>query len=95
MVIERAELEIKAGEEEAFEAAVKDAIGYLKDAAGSQKVTLGRGVESPSKYVLLIEWDAVDSHIEFTKTEEFGKFGGAVGGFFAGPPAMEHFAPVG
>jgi heme-degrading monooxygenase HmoA len=93
MVIERAELLINDGQEDAFEAAFADARKHLEDAAGSRSVTIGRGVEHPSKYVLLIEWDSVDAHVAFTQTEAFGQFGGAVGQYFAGKPAMEHFAP--
>lgn len=93
MVIERAELEIKEGEEEAFEAAFKEARQYLENAEGSESVTLHKGVESPSKYLLLIQWGSVDQHIAFTQTEEMGKFGAAVGGHFAGT-SMEHFTPL-
>jgi len=52
-----------------------------------------RGVERPDHYLLLIEWDSVDDHVAFTSTEAFGEFRSLAGPFFAGKPAMEHFAP--
>lgn len=95
MVIERVALRIKDGQQEAFEEAMSEARKLLEGAAGSRAVTVGRGVENPSTYVLLIEWDSVDDHVTFTKTDEFGQFGGAVGQYFADKPAMEHFEPLG
>jgi len=94
MVIERVEIPIKAGQESAFEAAMVRGCEVLAAAAGCHSVRLARGVESPSKYLLLLEWDAVQSHVDFTTTAAFKEFGGLAGPFFAEKPAMEHFAPV-
>lgn len=95
MVIERAELFIKPGQEEEFEAAIEQAKPLLEGAAGCTKVTVARGIESPSTYTLLLEWGAVDEHTAFAQTDEFKQFGGLVGGFFADAPNVEHFEPRG
>ena len=94
MVIERVEILIKPGQEEAFEAALGRARALLVGATGCRAVTAGRGVEAPSKFLLLLEWESVDHHIAFTKTPEFKQFGELVGPTFAGRPAMEHFSPL-
>ncbi len=95
MFIERAEIPVKAGMEEEF-AAIMAARGsaMLATAPGCSKVTVGRGVESPGKFILLLEWDAVESHIALTKTPAFDEFKALVGRFFAGPSSMEHFEVV-
>jgi quinol monooxygenase YgiN len=92
MFIERAELPIKEGMEADFAAAMASrGTAILAAAPGCSKVTVGRGVESPSKFILLLEWDAVESHTALTKTEAFKEFVALVGPFFAGPSNMEHF----
>lgn len=94
MVIERVEILVKAGQEEAFEGAWVNARTLLEGAAGCTAVTVGRGVEAPSKFLLLLEWGSVEDHVAFTKTPEFKEFGKLVGPLFEGRPAMEHFAPL-
>lgn len=92
MFVERAEIPVKQGEESAFAEMMRDkGIALLSGAKGCASARVGRGVEDPGKFVLLLEWDAVESHTEFTKTDAFAEFKGLAGPFFAGAPAMEHF----
>lgn len=92
MFIERAEIPVKDGMEEAFAAAMaRQGTQMLADAPGCASVRVGRGVENPGKFILLLEWDSVESHIALTKTPAFDEFKALVGAFFAGPANMEHF----
>lgn len=92
MFIERAEIQITPGKEEEFAAAMSErGTAILKAAPGCASVMVGRGVENPGKFILLLEWDAVESHIALTKTPEFDEFKALVGPFFGGAPNMEHF----
>lgn len=92
MFIERAEIPVKEGMEEAFaEAMATRGTQMLAAAAGCASVRVGRGVENPGKFILLLEWDSVESHIALTKTPAFDEFKALVGPFFAGPANMEHF----
>jgi heme-degrading monooxygenase HmoA len=92
MFVERAEIPVKAGEEAAFAKAMRSkGVTLLAAAPGCSSVKVGRGVEDPGKFILLLEWDAVESHIEFTKTEAFAEFRDLVGPYFGGAPSMEHF----
>ena len=95
MVIERAELPITPGREREFEAQFVDARRYLLEAEGCRNVSLARGVESPAKYLLLIEWDSLEAHRAFTRTPGFEQFRSLAGPFFAGRPNTEHFLPLG
>ncbi|MET0547632.1 MAG: antibiotic biosynthesis monooxygenase family protein [Caulobacterales bacterium] len=95
MVIERAEIPVKPGMEEEFAKVMADSgIALLASAAGCNRVEVGRGVESPGKFILLLSWDKVQSHIDFTKTPAFDNFKSLAGPFFAGPSNMEHFELV-
>lgn len=92
MILERAEIIVKDGQETAFaEVMEAEGLAILSAAKGCHSAKLGRGVEAPSKFILLLEWDSVDDHVTLTKTAEFEKFKQLVGPFFGGPSNMEHF----
>lgn len=93
MVIEIVRIDIHPQMESAFEEALQRAEAILL-AGGSTKVQLWRGVERPSHYQLHIEWDTVDAHVAFTKTDGIHQFRALVGPFFADKPHMEHFRAV-
>lgn len=94
MILECAELEIQPGREEEFERAMVRGHAILSQADGCHSAKLVRGVERPSRYLLLLEWTSVEHHVAFTKTEVFGEFRSLAGPFFSGKPAMEHFRPI-
>ncbi len=95
MVIERAELFVTPGQEPSFERAIGGARALLAGAEGCRSVTVGRGIESPSKYILLLAWNSLDDHAAFTQTPEFELFRDLVRSFLAARPSVEHFAPLG
>jgi len=95
MVLEVALFEVRPGEEEAFAAAYRRACGEVGTTPGCRSVRLTRGVESPSRFVLLVEWDSVDAHLRnFRATDRFVRWRQAVGPYFAAPPTVEHFTDV-
>ena len=54
-----------------------------------------RGIESPSRFVLLVERDSIAAHEDnFRATERFGQWRGLIGPYFATPPVVEHFLDV-
>ena len=54
-----------------------------------------RGVETPDRFVLLVEWDSVEAHtVNFRQTDRFTEWRAAIGPWFAGPPRVEHFTDV-
>jgi hypothetical protein len=54
-----------------------------------------RGIESPSEFLLLVEWDSVEAHLSnFRATDRFGQWRGVIGPFFSSPPDTEHFFDV-
>jgi quinol monooxygenase YgiN len=94
MVIERVEISVVSGREGEFEEAMQRGVRLLAAAAGCESVALARGVERPSRYLLVLTWESVARHTAFTKTEGFVRFREIAGPFFAERPAMEHFEPV-
>lgn len=47
----------------------KDTLGTLAEQKGMQRNYWGREVENPDVLRLLVDWDSVDAHIDFTKRE--------------------------
>ena len=91
MLVERSYLMVKEGQEEAFAAAMADkGLPLLTGLEGANAVRFGRGVESPDKFMLLIEWETMDSHIAFTRDPVFAEFRALLGPFTTGG-SMEHF----
>jgi heme-degrading monooxygenase HmoA len=94
MVIEQVDIEVELDNAQAFVAAMLEARKLLAAAEGAQEVSLIRGIETPTRFVLRIHWGSIDDHVSFTKTEQFVQFRERVGHFFSKRPVMEHFASV-
>lgn len=91
MVFEIAEIEVRAGEEAAFEAGVRRAAALFKAARGYQSMKLERTVERPSAYRLVVGWATVENHmVDFRNSPAFQEWRALVGGSFASPPKVEH-----
>jgi heme-degrading monooxygenase HmoA len=95
MVLEVALIDVRPGQEDDFAAAYRAAHSLIVTTAGCRSVRMTRGIESPSRFVLLVEWDSVDAHVEnFRNTDRFTEWRGHIGPYFAEPPRVEHFTDV-
>lgn len=95
MVLEVATIEVKPGDEDAFAAAYRQVRAEVAGVPGCRSVRMTRGVESPSRFVLLVEWDSVEAHERnFRGTERFTRWREAIGPYFAGPPHVEHYTDI-
>jgi heme-degrading monooxygenase HmoA len=95
MVLEIAEFAIKSGTEEDFVAAYQQALPFAAATPGFRNARLVRGVESPSTFVLLVEWDTVEAHTKgFRESDRFPQWRALIGPFFAGDPKVQHASDV-
>ncbi len=95
MVLEIATLDIKPGQEKAFEAGVADAVKHFKAAPGCHGMALQRSHETPSRYLLFVRWDSVEAHtVDFRNGPHFAGWRSCVSDFFAAPPSVEHVHQV-
>jgi heme-degrading monooxygenase HmoA len=95
MVLEIADFTIKAGTEDEFAAAVKEALPHVSATPGFLGARLTRSIESPSRFVLLIEWESVEAHtVGFRASDRFPKWRALIGPYFDGDPYVEHAADV-
>lgn len=94
-VLERATIVVAPGREEAFAAAFPEARAIILSADGCRSARLLRGVESPSTFLLLVEWASLEHHTRgFRESELFAEWRRIVGPFFAEPPSVEHFVAL-
>ena len=88
MVLEVALIDVLAGREEEFAAAYRKGREFLVTTPGCRSVRMTRGVESASRFVLLVEWDSVDAHLDnFRATDRFTRWRALLGPFFDGAPS--------
>ena len=93
MVLEVALIDVT--DADGFEAAYREARSIIVGTPGCRSVRMTRGIESPQRFVLLVEWDSVEVHEnDFRATERFTQWRALIGPWFAGPPRVEHFTDV-
>jgi heme-degrading monooxygenase HmoA len=95
MVFESAELLIKPGMEEEFEARVREAVPLFRRARGCESMQLQRGIENPRAYRLLVRWQTLEDHtVHFRGSEDFQAWRSLVGHCFDGAPNVTHLDAV-
>jgi heme-degrading monooxygenase HmoA len=95
MVLEIADIRVRPGSEDDFIAAFREVREVLDTTDGCRSVRMTHGIESPDRFVLLVEWDSVEAHEQnFRASDRFGTWRGAIGPFFAAPPHVEHVADL-
>lgn len=96
MILEVAQIDIKAGSAGDFEASMQQAVRLLGQAQGFHGYELLRSIEVPDRYRLLVRWDSVASHTDgFQKSALFGQWRGLLAGYFDKVPMVEHMECLG
>ena len=95
MILEHALLPVIPGREDAFELAFLEARLIISSMTGCKKVTLSRSMESPSSYLLLVEWERLDDHtIGFRESEKYQEWRRLLHHFYEPFPVVEHFQQI-
>lgn len=94
MVLEVALIDVTPGAEAAFTAAFHEAKQLVTGTPGFQTLRMTQGIETPTRFVLLIEWDSVEAHQVFRDGDGFPKWRALIGPHFANPPHVEHFVDL-
>jgi len=96
MILEIADIRIAPGQQAEFEAAIAHGIAtVISKAQGFKTARVQHGIESPERYVLMIEWETLEDHtVHFRGGPLFPAWRAIVGPFFASPPVVEHFELV-
>lgn len=95
MVLEAAMLNIKAGQEQAFEASFHTASSIIASMSGYISHQLHRCLETPGHYLLLVQWERLEDHtIGFRGSPEYQQWKSLLHHFYDPFPVVEHFAKV-
>jgi len=95
MVLEIASFDIVVGQEDDFLSAYRTVRDVIATTPGCRTVRMTRGIESPSRFTLLAEWETLEAHTEnFRGSERFITWRAALGPFFANSPHAEHYSEV-
>ena len=95
MILEHAVLDVVPDQEPAFEDAFGRAKQIISLMPGFRSLRLWRGVEQSNRYLLLVEWDSLEDHIEgFRGSPEYERWRAMLHHFYDPFPTVEHYEPV-
>jgi heme-degrading monooxygenase HmoA len=95
MILEHAVITIRPGTAAEFEPALGRARTVVAASSGFHSLQLHRVIEDPDRYVLLIEWETLEDHVEgFRASDAFTEWRSIIGPYFASPPVVEHLEAV-
>lgn len=92
MILELARIDIKEGTNAEFEAALEIAKGVISQSKGFISIDVKKCIEQNNRYILLIDWETLESHtIGFRESELFVQWRALIGPFFSEAPLVQHF----
>ncbi len=95
MVLEVAILDVKPGQEAAFERDFAKASAYISRVAGYISHELQRCVEKKSRYILLVRWQTMEAHTEgFRKSPQYSEWKKLLHHYYDPFPTVEHYSLV-
>ncbi len=95
MIVEHAVLDVRPGLEADFERAFVAAVSIISSMPGFRSLRLARGVEEPSRYLLLVEWDRLEDHTDgFRGSPEYDEWRRLLHHFYDPFPTVDHYEPV-
>ena len=95
MVLEVAILDIRAGQNLSFESAFSEAAPIIAAASGYQRHELRRCVERTNRYILLVWWDTLESHmVGFRGSPSYQEWKRLLHHFYEPFPDVEHYLPL-
>lgn len=95
MILEVATIKIHEGQKSGFEAAMVKAAPLIAGSPGYRAHQLQRCMETPGRYVLLVQWQTLEAHtVGFRQSPAFAQWREIIGPYFAEPPVVEHYECV-
>lgn len=94
-MLEVAHLDVRPGEESAFESAFGEARHIIASMPGFLSLQLQRCIERPHRYLLLVEWATLEHHtVGFRTSREYEQWKSLLHHFYDPFPTVEHYLPV-
>ncbi len=94
-VLEVAPLSVRAGQEQAFEAAFANAQAIVASIPGYLGHELGRCLERPNEFVLLVRWSTLEAHeVAFRGSPQYLEWKSMLHHFYEPFPVVSHYSTV-
>ncbi len=95
MILEHALLDVIPGRETEYEAAFAEAKAIISSMKGFVSLRLERCIESPSRYLLLVEWETLEDHtVGFRGSDEYQQWRALLHHFYDPFPTVDHYQHV-
>ena len=94
-ILEHAMLDVRPGQEQAFETAFAEAQLIIAAACGYLSHRLERCIEHPNRYLLLVEWTTLEAHTEgFRGSSQYQQWKALLHHFYDPFPTVLHLRTV-
>jgi heme-degrading monooxygenase HmoA len=95
MILEAAVLNVRCGEESAFEKAFQSASALIGSSPGYRSHQLQRCVETKGRYLLLVHWETLEDHtVGFRQSAAYQQWKQQLHHFYNPFPLVEHYECV-
>lgn len=95
MILEVAPLQVRPGQEPAFEAAFTLARAIISSMPGYISHELQRCVERANEYILLVRWESLEAHeVGFRQSAEYQHWKKLLHHFYDPFPVVSHYTNV-
>jgi len=92
MVLEVVILNVREGQEAAFEAAMRQARPLIEATAGFAGIAVRRCIETPNRYLLTVSWKTLEDHtIGFRQSDRYPEWRDLLHHFYDPFPTVEHY----
>ena len=92
MILEAAILDVIVGKEKEFEAAFAKASPIIASMNGYISHQLQRCIEAPNRYLLLVQWEALEDHtVGFRGSPEYQEWRKLLHHFYDPFPVVQHY----
>ena len=95
MILEHAVLEVKPELVDSFLESIEQAKHIMLANEGCRSLQVVRSIETPNRFVLLVEWDSLEAHTErFRGTPAYEEWRALLHHHYDPMPTVEHFTTV-
>jgi len=95
MILEVATLQVKPGEQQAFERAFSKAQAIIASMSGYVSHELKCCIERDNQYLLLVEWETLTDHTEgFRNSSQYQEWKALLHRFYEPAPTVYHYENV-
>jgi heme-degrading monooxygenase HmoA len=92
VVLEHAILSVRSSKERAFELAMQSALPLIETTPGFLDIEVRPSIETPGRYLLLVEWDSLDAHTQgFRSSDRYAEWKRRLHHFYEPFPLVEHY----